>query len=222
MSIDISSGPTGPAKMAKTAISATARAQERLPARFSTVRSATPASPRLRTVLNLAGSLSWALAVAEIAVFAIFAGPVGPLLMSMDIAVAVACLFFTSPWLLGLLFTFPLVATAPVLVLVLRGDAPAAAGAACAIAFAMTLCMIMNRILRRQFALAEEREELIGQRASSLESAERMAKSKSQILATLSHEIRNGLSGVTHVLSAAASGGGEHVCDARQTVPDLV
>ena len=171
------------------------------------LRSATPASPRLRTVLNLAGSLSWALAVAEIAVFAIFAGPVGPLLMSMDIAVAVACLFFTSPWLLGLLFTFPLVATAPVLVLVLRGDAPAAAGAACAIAFAMTLCMIMNRILRRQFALAEEREELIGQRASSLESAERMAKSKSQILATLSHEIRNGLSGVTHVLSAAASGG---------------
>ena len=171
------------------------------------LRSANPASPRLRTVLNLAGSLSWALAVAEIAVFAIFAGPVGPLLMSMDIAVAVACLFFTSPWLLGLLFTFPLVATAPVLVLVLRGDAPAAAGAACAIAFAMTLCMIMNRILRRQFALAEEREELIGQRASSLESAERMAKSKSQILATLSHEIRNGLSGVTHVLSAAASGG---------------
>ena len=171
------------------------------------VKSPTPASPRLRALLHLAGSLSWALAVAEIAVFAAFAGAAGPLLMSMDIAAAVACLFFTSPWLLGLLFTFPLVATAPVLVLVLMGDAPRAAGAACAVTFAMTLCMIMNRILRRQFALAHEREELIGERAASLENAERLAKSKSQILATLSHEIRNGLSGVTHVLSAAASGG---------------
>ena len=170
-------------------------------------RSATPAGPRMKTLLHLAGSLSWAVAVAEIAVFAAFAGPAGPVLMSMDVAAAIACLFFTSPWLLGLLITFPLVATAPVLVLVLLGDMPAATGAAGAIAFAMTLCMVMNRILRRQFALAHEREALIGARAASLEVAERLAKSKSQILATLSHEIRNGLSGVTHVLSAAASRG---------------
>ncbi len=171
-------------------------------------RSATPAGPRLASMLHLAGSVAWALAVAEIAVFAAFAGRAGTVIMSMDIAVAVACLFFTSPWLLGLLVTFPLVATAPVLVLVLLvGDAPAATGAAGAIAFAMTLCMIMNRILRRQFAMAQEREELMDERAASLHTAERLAKSKSQILATLSHEIRNGLSGVTHVLSAAASGG---------------
>ena len=170
-------------------------------------KSATPAGPKLKSLLHLAGSLSWALAVAEIAVFAAFAGPAGPVLMSMDIAAGVACLFFTSPWLLGLLVTFPLVATAPVLVLVLLGDMPAATGAAGAIAFAMVLCMIMNRSLRRQFALAHQREELMGERAASLQTAERLAKSKSQILATLSHEIRNGLSGVTHVLSAAASGG---------------
>ena len=170
-------------------------------------RSARPAGPRLRAALHLAGSLAWAMTVAEMAVFAAFAGPVGPVLMSMDVAAAVACLFFTSPWLLGLLVTFPMVATAPVLTLVLIGDVQAATSAAGAVAFAMTLCMIMNRNLRRQFALAHDRERLLGDRAASLEVAERLAKSKSQILATLSHEIRNGLSGVTHVLSAAASGG---------------
>ena len=170
-------------------------------------RSARSAGPRLRAAMHLAGSLAWAMTVAEMAVFAAFAGPVGPLLMSMDVAVAVACLFFTSPWLMGLLVTFPLVATAPVLTLVLVGDVQAATSAAGAVAFAMTLCMIMNRNLRRQFALAHDRERLLGDRAASLAVAERLAKSKSQILATLSHEIRNGLSGVTHVLSAAASGG---------------
>ena len=170
-------------------------------------KSGRPAGPKLRALLHLFGSLSWALAVAEIAVFAAFAGPVGSVLLSMDVAIAVACLFFTSPWLFGLLVTFPLVATAPVLAFVLGGDHQGAAAAAGSVAFAMMLCMIMNRILRRQFALAAERERLMDERASSLGAAERLAKSKSQILATLSHEIRNGLSGVTHVLSAAASGG---------------
>ena len=170
-------------------------------------KGAHPASPRLRSLLHLAGGLTWALTVAELAVFAAFAGAVSPVLMSMDVAVAIACLFFTSPWLMGLLVTFPLVATAPVLTLVLIGDVQAATGAAGAVAFAMALCMILNRILRRQFALAHERERLMGERATSQGAAERLAKSKSQILATLSHEIRNGLSGVTHVLSAAASGG---------------
>ncbi len=129
-------------------------------------RSARPAGPRLRAALHLAGSLAWAMTVAEMAVFAAFAGPVGPVLMSMDVAAAVACLFFTSPWLLGLLVTFPMVATAPVLTLVLIGDVQAATSAAGAVAFAMTLCMIMNRNLRRQFALAHDRERLLGDRAS--------------------------------------------------------
>ncbi len=40
------------------------------------------------------------------------------------------------------------------------------------------------------------------------EAAERAARSKSDIVATLSHEIRNGLTGVTHVLAAAAGKGG--------------
>ncbi|HEY5411378.1 MAG TPA: ATP-binding protein [Caulobacteraceae bacterium] len=170
-------------------------------------KSGRPAGPRLRAGLHLMGSLSWAIAVAEIAVFAIFAGPAAPVLLSMDVAIAVACLFFTSPWLLGLLITFPLVATAPVLAFVLGDDQQGATAAAGSAAFAMMLCMIVNRILRRQFALAAERERLMDERVSSLGAAQQLAKSKSQILATLSHEIRNGLSGVTHVLTAAASGG---------------
>ena len=166
-----------------------------------------PAAGRLKALLHLMGSLSWAVAVAEIALFAAFAGPVRPVLLAMDVAAAVACLFFTSPWLLGLLLTFPLAASAPVLAFALTGDKPGAAAALGAVFFAMALCMIVNRILRRQFALAAERERLMGERASSLHDAERLATSKSQILATLSHEIRNGLSGVTHVLAAAANGG---------------
>jgi signal transduction histidine kinase/ActR/RegA family two-component response regulator len=166
-----------------------------------------PAGPRLKAMLHLLASLSWALVVAEIAVFAAFSGPVRPVLLAMDVAAAVACLFFSSPWLLGLLLTFPLVACAPVLAFALTGDRGGAGAALGAVFFAMALCMIMNRMLRRQFALAADRDRLIGDRASSLEEAERLATSKSQILATLSHEIRNGLSGVTHVLSAAASGG---------------
>ncbi len=77
-----------------------------------------------------------------------------------------------------------------------------------AVALAMALCLVVNRILRRQFALAQEREALMAERAMSLSGAERLAKSKSQILATLSHEIRNGLTGITHVLAAAAGAGG--------------
>ena len=166
-----------------------------------------PAGPRLKAFLHLMASLSWAVAVAEIAFFAAFAGPVRPVLLAMDIAAAVACLFFSSPWLLGLLLTFPIAASAPVVAFALTNDKGGAAAALGAVFFAMALCMIVNRILRRQFALAAEREQLIGERASSLEEAERLATSKSQILATLSHEIRTGLSGVTHVLAAAARGG---------------
>ncbi len=166
-----------------------------------------PAGPRLKAVLHLLASLSWAVAVAEIAIFGAFAGPVRPVMLAMDVAAAVACLFFSSPWLLGLLLTFPLAASAPVLAFALTGDKGGAAAALGAVFLAMALCMIMNRMLRRQFALAAEREQLISDRAASLQDAERLATSKSQILATLSHEIRNGLSGVTHVLAAAARGG---------------
>jgi two-component system, sensor histidine kinase len=72
----------------------------------------------------------------------------------------------------------------------------------------MALALMVNRILRRQFAMSAERERLVESRAESLEEAQRLAQSKSDILATLSHEIRNGLTGVTHVLAAASGAGG--------------
>ena len=42
------------------------------------------------------------------------------------------------------------------------------------------------------------------ERASKVDESRRLAQSKSDLVATLSHEIRNGLTGVAHVLSAAA------------------
>jgi signal transduction histidine kinase/CheY-like chemotaxis protein len=77
-----------------------------------------------------------------------------------------------------------------------------------AISLAMALSLILNRMLRRQHALALAHEALLEERLTVLESAERAARSKSDIVATLSHEIRNGLTGVTHVLAAAAGKGG--------------
>jgi signal transduction histidine kinase/ActR/RegA family two-component response regulator len=77
-----------------------------------------------------------------------------------------------------------------------------------AFALASMLSLILNQNLRRQYALAAEREQLTRERSASLEEAERLARSKSALIATLSHEIRNGLTGVAHVLAAAAGQGG--------------
>jgi signal transduction histidine kinase/CheY-like chemotaxis protein len=74
-------------------------------------------------------------------------------------------------------------------------------------ALAMALALILNRHLREHFALSVEREGLIGEREAALLKAGRLAKSKSDIVATLSHEIRNGLSGVAHVLAGALGAG---------------
>jgi signal transduction histidine kinase/CheY-like chemotaxis protein len=85
-----------------------------------------------------------------------------------------------------------------------RDTRPVAGAAFGAIALAMALSLIMNRVLRRQFVMTAERERLVAERAQALEEARRLAGSKSDILATLSNEIRNGLTGVNHVLAAAA------------------
>ena len=67
----------------------------------------------------------------------------------------------------------------------------------------MALALILNRHLREHFTLNLERDGLIDDREAALNDARRLAKSKSDIVATLSHEIRNGLSGVAHVLGGA-------------------
>jgi signal transduction histidine kinase len=160
-----------------------------------------------RTRLHVAGGLLWALATAEIAVFAMNAGAVRPVLLAMDVAAAVACCFFAAPSLTSLMIVAPAAAAGPLTGFFLSGDRSAIGAASGALAMAMALCLVLNRILRRQFALAAEREALMAQHAASLAMAERLAVSKSQILATLSQEIRNGLTGVTHVLAAAVGGG---------------
>ena len=160
-----------------------------------------------RAGLHVAGGLLWALATAEIALFAMGAGRAREVLLAMDVAAAVACSFFAAPSLISLLLVAPAAAAGPLAGYFLTGERSAIGAASGALAMGMALSLILNRILRRQFTLAAEREALIAERAASLDMAERLATSKSQILATLSHEIRTGLTGVTHVLAAAAGGG---------------
>ncbi len=167
------------------------------------------ASERTRWALHIGGGLLWALAVAEIALFGANAGPAAGVILSIDVAAAVACMFFTSASFPTLAVVGPAAAASPLIVLFSRPeDHGAAIIASGALALAMALCLILNRILRHQLALAAEREVLMEERARSLAEAERATTSKSQIIATLSHEIRNGLTGVAHVLAAATGAGG--------------
>ena len=173
--------------------------------------------------------LLWSGTCAQIAAFADGAGPVREALLMIAVAGAVACFFFTAPVLPALLIVGPAAAAAPLLALFRDADSrPEAALAWGAVALTMALCLILNRLLRGQFAMAAEREALIAERAASLEKAEKLARSKSDIVSTLSHEIRNGLTGVTHVLAAAVGQGGraapsrEQLAAALDAANDLV
>ncbi len=178
-------------------------------AAVSWTRQGKATDPAQRLRVHIMGGLLWAGAVAQIAVFAHGAGPVREPLLLGATAGAIACIFFTAPSLPSLLIVGPAAAAAPLIALYIRPetryDFLVAWGS---VAFAMALGLILNRLLRGQFAMTAEREALIADRAASLEKAERLARSKSDIVSTLSHEIRNGLNGVTHVLAAAAGQGG--------------
>ncbi|MDP1632160.1 MAG: ATP-binding protein [Caulobacter sp.] len=168
-----------------------------------------PRDIKARVRVHILSGLLWAGACAQIAAFAEGAGPARESLLMIAVAGAVVCFFFTAPSLPGLLIVGPAAAAAPLAGLFRAQDhRPEAMLAWAALALTMALCLILNRLLRGQFAMAADREALIEQRADSLARAERLARSKSDIVATLSHEIRNGLSGVTHVLAAAAGQGG--------------
>lgn len=182
-----------------------------------------------RARIQVLSGLLWSGACAQIAAFAEGAGPAREALLMVSVAGAVACFFFTSPWLAGLLIVGPAAAAAPLFGLLRHPESRTEGLLAWgALALTMALCLILNRLLRGQFALAAEREALIGERATSLEKAERLARSKSDIVATLSHEIRNGLTGVTHVLAAAVGQGGraapsrEQLSAALDAAQDLV
>lgn len=175
-----------------------------------------------RARVHILGGLLWSGACAQIAAFAEGAGPAREALLMVSVAGAVACFFFTAPSLAGLLIIGPAAAAAPLIGLFRHQDSQAEGVLAWgALALTMALCLILNRLLRGQFAMAAEREALISERATSLEKAERLARSKSDIVSTLSHEIRNGLTGVTHVLAAAVGQGGRAAPSREQLVAAL-
>ncbi|MDP3173919.1 MAG: ATP-binding protein [Phenylobacterium sp.] len=163
----------------------------------------------LRGRVHVLAGLIWAAVIGHVALFADNAGPAREALMLVALAGAVICIFFTSTWLPSLLIVGPAIASGPLILLFTSSegrDLAVQGWGALALAFALSL--MLNRLLRRQFALAADREMLIAERAGTVEEARRLAQSKSDLVSTLSHEIRNGLSGVAHVLAAAAGRGG--------------
>ncbi|MGC4107183.1 MAG: ATP-binding protein [Thermomicrobiales bacterium] len=176
----------------------------------------------LRGRIHILAALIWSGAVAQIAAFADGAGPAREPLLMAAVAASVVIIFFASPWLPSLLIVGSAAAAGPLIALFAKPDTHDQASLAWgAVALAMALALIFNRVLRRQFALAAEREVLIAERAGSVERAERLARSKSDLVATLSHEIRNGLTGVVHVLSAAAGRNGRGAPSREQLVAAL-
>ncbi|WP_374452979.1 ATP-binding protein [Phenylobacterium sp.] len=164
---------------------------------------------RKRGQIHILCGLIWAVAVAQMAAFGDGAGPARSELMLISVAAAAIVIFFTAPWLPSLLIVGMATAAGPLYFLMRHPDDQALAKLAIgAIALALALAMILNRILRRQFALAAEREVLIADRDLRMDEARRLARSKSDLVATLSHEIRNGLTGVAHVLASAVGHNG--------------
>jgi signal transduction histidine kinase/ActR/RegA family two-component response regulator len=175
-----------------------------------------------RTRVHVLCGLLWSVAVWQMAAFADHAGAPRETLLLMTVGAAVICLFFTTPSLPSLIVVGPAAMAGPLIFLFLRPQTTGVAQAAWgAFALASMLSLILNRNLRRQFTLAAEREQLARERAVSLEEAERLARSKSALIATLSHEIRNGLTGVAHVLAAAAGQGGRAAPSREQSTAAL-
>ena len=162
-----------------------------------------------RARIHVLCGVLWALAVVQISAFAQGAGPARETLLMMATASAVLCAFFAAPHLPGLLIVAPIAAAGPMIAhFSSGGDRQEGELTFGALALGLTLALILNRMFRRQHDLSVVHEELVEERLRVLEDAERTARSKSDIVATLSHEIRNGLTGVTHVLAAAAGKGG--------------
>jgi signal transduction histidine kinase/ActR/RegA family two-component response regulator len=185
--------------------------------------------PARRTRVHIMCGLLWSVAVWQIAAFANQAGPARDTLLLLAVGAAVICLFFTTPSLPALLIVGPAAMLGPLVALLSRPESAGLAQTAWgAFALMSMLSLVLNQNLRRQFALAAERHELEGERVAALEEAQRLARSKSALISTLSHEIRNGLTGVAHVLAAAAGHGGraqpsrEQLAAALAAANDLV
>ncbi|HKT52897.1 MAG TPA: ATP-binding protein [Caulobacteraceae bacterium] len=184
-------------------------------AAFYVVVDATRRRPALRadiatrTRLHILGGLLWAAATAQITILALHAGSAAEPMLFLALGVAAICVFFSAPSLPALLIVAPAACAAPVIGVYLDPvTRPLGRTALSAVCLALAISLIFNRLLRRLFAMAIEREDLIDARAAALKSAERLAKSKSNLIATLSQEVRNGLSGVAHVLASASGANG--------------
>ena len=163
---------------------------------------------RMHTAVHIAAGLMWALAILQTSYFAEGSGLLREVLLVLCAGGAVGVIFFSSPSLPCLLLVGPAAALGPIVAL--RNNPETAQTGLlvlCGSALAMALALILNRHLRSHFALALEREGLLVEREGTLNETRKLAKSKSDILATLSHEIRNGLSGVAHVLAGALGAG---------------
>ena len=175
-----------------------------------------------RTRVHVLGGLLWSAAVWQMAAFADHAGAARATLLLMTVGAAVICLFFTTPHLPSLLIVGPAAMAGPLIFLFSRPETTGVAEVAWgAFALASMLSLVLNQNLRRQFQLAGELERLAAERAQSLDEAERLARSKSALISTLSHEIRNGLTGVAHVLAAAAGQGGRTAPSREQATAAL-
>jgi len=162
----------------------------------------------LRTRVHILGGLLWAGAVAQMSAFAAGAGAESEPMLLLALGAGAICVFFSAPSLPALLIVGPAACAAPLIALFADPDMrPTARIALAATALGFALSLIFNRLLRRLFAFADEREVLIDQRAESLAVAKRLTKSKSDLIATLSQEIKTGLTGVAHVLASAVGGG---------------
>ena len=115
------------------------------------------------------------------AAFADHAGPARDTLLVLTVGAAVICLFFTTPYLPCLMLVGPAAMAGPLAGLLARPQTSSLAQMAwAAFALASMLSLILNQNLRRQFALAAEREQLTRERSASLKEAERLAHSKSE------------------------------------------
>jgi signal transduction histidine kinase len=162
----------------------------------------------LRAKIQFGGSALWAAAIAQTSWVGTGAGPVSELILVLCAGAAAGVIFFSAPSLPALLAVGPVAAAGPVIGLLSRPQTHhmgllALSGEALALA----LGLVLNRHLRGHFALAAEHGRLIAEREAALARTQALARSKSDLLATLSSEIRNGLSGVTHVLAGALGGG---------------
>jgi signal transduction histidine kinase/CheY-like chemotaxis protein len=162
-----------------------------------------------RTRIHVLGGLLWACSVVQITLLGLGAGGAREPVLLLAAGVAAVCVFFSAPCLPTLLIVAPAACAPPILALyanaATRSDGQLTMAA---IALVMALSLILNRMLRGLFILAGERERLIEERMRSLAEARKLARSKSDLVATLSNDIRNGLTGVADVLAAAAGAGG--------------